>query len=95
MVTLLPNGQPKGLLTLVPGYPWLNFLLFTTIYIWVSLRIFDLTNTIKVALLPSKDDRRLYRNIILIVLTWLPVYALGKMLRAAADVAIAKQVRTA
>eukprot|EP01062_Namystynia_karyoxenos_P003770 TRINITY_DN1133_c0_g1_i2.p1 TRINITY_DN1133_c0_g1~~TRINITY_DN1133_c0_g1_i2.p1 ORF type:complete len:584 (+),score=223.49 TRINITY_DN1133_c0_g1_i2:101-1852(+) len=81
MTTGLPNGQPKALLTLLPNYRLLNFALCTMLYIFVSLRIFDLTNQLKVAFLPSRDDRRLYRNLILVVVTWLTVYAGGVGLR--------------
>eukprot|EP00756_Hemistasia_phaeocysticola_P005096 Hpha_TRINITY_DN13169_c0_g1::TRINITY_DN13169_c0_g1_i1::g.113705::m.113705 len=80
MTTGMPNGQPKSLLVLVPGYPWLNFGLTSVIYLWVSFRLFELTNTIKFALLPSKDDRKLARNIILLVITWLPFLLFGKLI---------------
>eukprot|EP01062_Namystynia_karyoxenos_P003769 TRINITY_DN1133_c0_g1_i1.p1 TRINITY_DN1133_c0_g1~~TRINITY_DN1133_c0_g1_i1.p1 ORF type:complete len:615 (+),score=206.52 TRINITY_DN1133_c0_g1_i1:86-1846(+) len=83
MSTGMPNGQPKNLLTLIPKYPLLNFGLTTALYIFVSLRIFELTNQLKTAFLPSKDDRRLYRNLILVVITWLLLYGLGRGLRAA------------
>eukprot|EP01065_Artemidia_motanka_P040648 TRINITY_DN5129_c0_g1_i1.p1 TRINITY_DN5129_c0_g1~~TRINITY_DN5129_c0_g1_i1.p1 ORF type:complete len:560 (+),score=177.08 TRINITY_DN5129_c0_g1_i1:67-1746(+) len=80
MTTGLANGQPKGLLVLVPDYPLINFGVVTVLYLWISFRLFELTNAIKIAFLPSKDDRRLYRNIILIALTWAPVYVIGKLI---------------
>ncbi|KAK1302844.1 hypothetical protein QJS10_CPB12g00617 [Acorus calamus] len=60
----IPNGQPKWLLSYFPNYPLLNFMLATTIYLTVSYELFRLTNTLKVAFIPSRNNKRLLSNII-------------------------------
>ncbi|XP_059645639.1 protein REDUCED WALL ACETYLATION 2-like [Cornus florida] len=76
----VPDGQPKLLLSLIPDYPMLNFMLTTSIYIAVSYRLFDLTSRLKTAFVPSKDDKRLMHNIITVVAILSVLYTLSFIL---------------
>ncbi|CAN6242404.1 unnamed protein product [Urochloa humidicola] len=60
----IPNGQPKLLLSIIPDYPLLNFLLTTTIFLLISYRVYKLTNILKEAFIPTRDNKRLYQNFI-------------------------------
>ncbi|EFJ45254.1 hypothetical protein VOLCADRAFT_106065 [Volvox carteri f. nagariensis] len=74
MKTDVPDGQPKSLLVLIPDYPLLNFALVSGLYILVSHRLFDLTNTLKNAAVPHSNNALLLRNVILMAVTGMVLY---------------------
>lgn len=63
MKTNLVDGQPKSLLTIVPGMPLMNFYLVTAGYVFISHRLFQLTNTLKNVAVPYHNKQILVRNV--------------------------------
>lgn len=76
----VPDGQPKLLLSLIPNYPLLNFMLTTSIYVAVSYRLFELTNTLKSAFVPTKDKKRLGHNLVVAAVIASILYTLSFVL---------------
>eukprot|EP00850_Spirogloea_muscicola_P018655 SM000173S03024 [mRNA] locus=s173:296781:301297:+ [translate_table: standard] len=77
----VPNGQPKHLLSFLGSdYPMVNFLLTSAIYIVVSLRLFELTNTLKNAFVPAKDNKKLLDNMIAAAILGATIYTAAYLL---------------
>ncbi|PNW78612.1 hypothetical protein CHLRE_09g389950v5 [Chlamydomonas reinhardtii] len=75
MKTVIPDGQPKSLLVFIPGYPLLNFALVSALYILISHRLFELTNTLKNAVVPHSNDSLLARNCVMMAVIGLALWA--------------------
>jgi len=58
----IPNSQPSKLMVLIDGYPLMNYLLCTALYVQVSFRLFNVTNDLKNLMLPLSDNKALMYN---------------------------------
>lgn len=72
-------GDAKKILTYLPNYPLLNFMLATAIYLFVSLHLFRLTVFFSAYLLP-KDLKIIAKNFLIAVVWFSCCYALSYIL---------------
>ncbi|KAG0628764.1 hypothetical protein M758_1G051500 [Ceratodon purpureus] len=77
--TGVSNGQPKLLLSLIPDYPLLNFMATSAIYVLISYRFFELTNRLKNAFVPHKDNARLYQMATAGAIVCITLYAVAQL----------------
>mmetsp|Transcript_345 Transcript_345/g.993 ORF Transcript_345/g.993 Transcript_345/m.993 type:complete len:555 (+) Transcript_345:262-1926(+) len=79
--TGIPNGQPKMLLNLFwQGYPLINFAICSALYVFLSFRLFNLTNDLKNVAIPGKDINLLMRNSVIMLLAALVLCVAGFVL---------------
>ncbi|KAG7674621.1 putative Protein REDUCED WALL ACETYLATION 4 [Nannochloris sp. 'desiccata'] len=81
LLSKVPNSQPIYLLTLLPGYPLLNFSAVTAIYIFLSHRMFELTASLRDALIPHDDDALLGRNLATMSLGAAALWGIGFLVK--------------
>jgi hypothetical protein len=84
LLSKVPNSQPIYLLTLLPGYPLLNFSAVTAIYIFLSHRMFELTASLRDALIPHDDDALLGRNLATMSLGAAALWGIGFLVKEGA-----------
>ncbi|KAG0479746.1 hypothetical protein HPP92_010604 [Vanilla planifolia] len=75
-----PDEQPGRLLSLIPNYPMLNFMLTSAIYIAVACRIFQLTNELKMAFIPSRNNKTLLCNVFAGIIVSVALYCFAWLL---------------
>ena len=61
------------------GYPYMNFMLCTALYVLVSLRLFNITNNLKNYLLPLDDNQSLLFNSGLVACFGLGCFVLAEL----------------
>jgi hypothetical protein len=65
----------------IPGYQLANFLVCSLIYVGVSYRLFNLTNTLKDSFVPHSNNSALARNAILMAAALAALYVAGLVIR--------------
>ncbi len=88
LLSKVPNSQPIYLLSLLPGYPLLNFSAVTAVYIFLSHRMFELTAALRDALIPHDNDALLARNLVTMGLGAAVAWGLGFLAREGARVLV-------
>lgn len=75
------SSNAKTLFTIVPGYPWINFLVATIVFFLVSKELYRLTMTLRGMMLP--DDRSLTKtNCIVMTIVMVGLYVIAASLHA-------------
>jgi hypothetical protein len=90
MATTGLNGSPKQLIRVTPeGWPLLNFAIMSVVFCFISYRLFQTTNIIKGAILPSKASNAiLKRNLLLLLVAVSLFYIPSVMLHYAASLSV-------
>jgi len=76
------TSNAKSLLTLIPGWPMMNYLVVTAIYFVLSRRLYQLTLFLRAMMLPDNKDRCI-RNTAMLAATIAAYVALAFLLQSA------------
>jgi len=77
------NGSPKNLMVLIPGWYWTNFVLISAVYVFVSYRVFMITNLLKDAVIP-KEPLDIFKRMLVISLAIGLFFGAGVLLKGGA-----------
>jgi len=71
------NGSPKYLMVWLPNYYWTNFILVSTVYVFISFRVFRITAQLRDVVIPKEGGPALARRAALIALVAAVFYGCG------------------
>jgi len=74
------NGSPKNLMVLLPGWYWTNFILISAVYIFISYRVFHITNTLKDFCIP-RETSEIAKSMVGMCVTIAAFYGAGAILK--------------
>jgi hypothetical protein len=60
------NGSPKYLMVWLPGYYWTNFVLVTTVYVFLSYRVFIITAALRDVVIPKEGGLALAKRAMIV-----------------------------
>jgi len=68
------NGSPKYLMVWFPGYYWVNFVIVTAVYIFLSYRVFIITAALRDVVIPKEGGMALAKRAVMVAAILLCVY---------------------
>eukprot|EP00735_Rhodelphis_limneticus_P000890 TRINITY_DN11423_c0_g1::TRINITY_DN11423_c0_g1_i1::g.10821::m.10821 TRINITY_DN11423_c0_g1::TRINITY_DN11423_c0_g1_i1::g.10821 ORF type:complete len:553 (+),score=77.08,sp/Q66GQ5/RWA3_ARATH/43.02/1e-144,Cas1_AcylT/PF07779.7/7.8e-92 TRINITY_DN11423_c0_g1_i1:89-1747(+) len=82
MRTTGPNGSPKQLLVFLDGWPLINFVLTSIVYLFIAYRIFHITGTLRDFFFPSRNAALSRGNLLVMVVVIFVFYFMGFVTQA-------------